>query len=122
MVLTWFEELEKSGLTVTLRGGSLLVDGAKSLLTREVLNRLSQNKAVILQALRNRTTATPSLGRQALKPAAPKAAVKVYRYQIDGGTSWLTLIAPNNTLKQAKERLRFQYGERLKAVVPVEQQ
>jgi len=62
----------------------------------------------------------PSLGRQALKPAAPKAAVKVYKYQIDSGNNWLTLIAPNNTLKQAKERLRFQYGERLKAVVPVE--
>jgi len=74
----------------------------------------------ILQALRDRTHITHSLGRQALKPAAPKAAVKVYKYQIDSGNNWLTLIAPNNTLKQAKKRLRFQYGERLKAVVPVE--
>ncbi|MDQ7074049.1 MAG: hypothetical protein Q9O24_02620 [Gammaproteobacteria bacterium] len=117
--LSWLAKLEQAGLRVTLYGNSLLLDGAKSLLTKEVINRVAQNKAVIKNALRQRSNLAPSLGRQALKPKPAKAAVKVYRYQIDGGGNWLTLIAPNNNLEQAKKRLRYQYGERLTTVVPV---
>jgi len=51
-------------------------------------------------------------------PGKARSAMRVYRYRlIDKPDTWLTMIAPNCDLEEARRCLRLRFGERLTDVV-----
>ena len=72
------------------------------------------------EAAEERATARKLDGRESKERTAGQApsAMRVYPYRlIDKPDSWLTMIAPDCNLEEARRSLRLRFGERLTAVV-----
>lgn len=72
------------------------------------------------EATQERTTlrARPNGEAMGASSAQAPSAMRVYRYRLDDKpATWLTMIAPNCDLDEARRCLRLRFGERLTEVV-----
>ena len=129
-----FARLHAAGILMRARGDRLSV-ASRAPLTDQQRAWIRAHKVELLQLLGGAVPASPkptaedqeaNAGRAAgcgpdggeSREAAARHAMRVYRYRlIDKPDTWLTMIAPDCDLEEARRSLRLRFGERLAAVV-----
>ena len=132
-----FTRMHAAGILMRARGDRLSV-ASRAPLTDQQRAWIRAHKVELLQLLGGAVSASPKPtaedqeanagrtavrapgGRESREAAALRArhAMRVYRYRlIDKPDTWLTMIAPDCDLEEARRSLRLRFGERLAAVV-----
>ena len=132
-----FARLHAAGILMRARGDRLSV-ASRAPLTDQQRAWIRAHKVDLLQLLGGAVSASPKPTAEDQEANAGRAtgcgpdggesseaatgeerfAMRVYRYRlIDKPDSWLTMIAPDCNLEEARRSLRLRFGERLTAVV-----
>jgi hypothetical protein len=132
-----FTRMQAVGILMRARGDRLSV-ASRAPLTDQQRAWIRAHKVELLRLLGGAVSASPKPtsedqeanagratgcgpdGGESREAAALRArhAMRVYRYRlIDKPDTWLTMIAPDCDLEEARRSLRLRFGERLTAVV-----
>ena len=132
-----FTRMQAVGILMRARGDRLSV-ASRAPLTDQQRAWIRAHKVELLRLLGGAVSASPKPtaedqeanagraagcgpdGGESRETAARQArhAMRVYRYRlIDKPDTWLTMIAPDCDLEEARRSLRLRFGERLAAVV-----
>ena len=132
-----FTRMHAAGILMRARGDRLSV-ASRAPLTDQQRAWIRAHKVDLLRLLGGAVSASPkptaedqeaNAGRTAVRAPGgresrertagdERLAMRVYRYRlIDKPDTWLTMIAPDCDLEEARRSLRLRFGERLAAVV-----